>query len=61
MKGFRSKLLFAITTAFIFSLTPVLAIAGAGLLSYGAYLAWHPAAFIVGGVLVLFAAYDSTN
>lgn len=33
------------------------ALAGAALLSYGAALAWFPAGFIVGGVLLICAAW----
>ena len=57
MRAFVSKLSAQLSNA----VTPVLAIAGAGLLSYGAYLIYHPAAFIVGGVLILLAAWDSSN
>lgn len=39
----------------------VLALIGAALISYGVYLIYHPAAFIVGGVLILAAAWDASS
>jgi hypothetical protein len=39
----------------------VLALAGAGLVFYGVYLFCQPAAFIVGGVLLLAAAWDASS
>ena len=32
-------------------------LAGAGLLSYGAHMAWHPAGYLVGGGLLLAGAW----
>lgn len=32
-------------------------VAGVGSVAYGAWLAWHPAGFIVGGLLATAAAY----
>lgn len=40
-------------------LTPALAIAGSGLITYGVYLIYEPAAFLAGGVLLLVGAWDS--
>lgn len=42
-------------------LTPVLAVSGAGLATYGIYLIYEPAAFIVGGLLLLAAAWDASQ
>jgi len=61
MRVFVSKLRAKASNLFTGLLTPVLALAGAALLSYGAYMIYHPAAFIVGGLLVIYAAYDSSR
>ena len=55
MLGFMRKTIDQATSFF----TPALAIAGAGLFSYGAYLIYRPAAFVVGGVFLLLAAWDA--
>ena len=57
MRVFASKLRAAASR----SLTLCLGIAGAGLIAYGAYLVYPPAAFIIGGIIVLFAGWDSAN
>jgi len=51
MRGFISKL--------AGYLLQVAAVAGMGLISYGAYLAYPPAGYIVGGVLLLLAVFDA--
>lgn len=61
MKAFISKLAGFVSVVFTLSVTPVLAIFGAALLSYGAYLIYHPAGFIVGGIMLLLAAIDSSS
>lgn len=35
----------------------VIGLCGSGLLAYGAWLAWHPLGFIVGGVMSIIAAW----
>lgn len=61
MREFVSKFLTGISDLFTVVLIPFLVIAGAGLLSYGAYLIYAPAAFIVGGLLLLAAAWDASS
>lgn len=51
MRGFTSKL-----AGYIL---PVAAVAAMGLISYGAYLIYSPAGFIVGGALLLLAIFDA--
>jgi hypothetical protein len=51
MRGFVSKL--------AGYLLPVAAVAAMGLISYGAYLVYSPAGYIVGGVLLLLAVFDA--
>lgn len=51
MRGFISKL-----AGYIL---PIAAVAGMGLISYGAYLVYSPAGYIVGGVLLLLAVFDA--
>lgn len=50
----------ALASIFLIMTNPVaLAVAGAGLLSYGAYLIYAPAGYAIGGVLLLLAAWDA--
>ena len=51
----KAKRLFALV------LTPVLAIAGAGLVCYGVALIYLPAAYLVGGIALLAAAWDASQ
>lgn len=59
MREFSSKLVAFASVMFTLSVTPVLAFAGAGLLTYGTYLIYHPAGYIVGGILLIVLAIDS--
>lgn len=55
--GFIRKALASIPN--LFTLPLPLAMAGAALVSYGAYLIYHPAGFIAGGFLLLIGAWDA--
>jgi hypothetical protein len=55
MRAFASKL----GEIFQGAISPVTALLGAGLISYGTYLISHPAGFIVGGALLIAVAVDS--
>lgn len=59
MKGFIRKSLAGISNVFTHPST--LAIAGAGLLVYFSYLLYHPAAYAVGGIFLLLAAWDASR
>lgn len=55
--GFIRKSVASIPNLFTHPL--ILGLSGAGLLAYGAYLIYQPAGFVVGGVLLLVAAWDA--
>jgi hypothetical protein len=57
MMGFIRKTL--ASASLVFTHPSVLALAGAGLVSYGAYLIYHPAGFVTGGLLLLLASWDA--
>jgi hypothetical protein len=59
MKGFIRKA--RAGTLNLFTHPVALAIAGAGLLVYFSYLIYHPAAYAVGGIFLLLAAWDASR
>lgn len=61
LKAPTAKLIAFASVLFTLSITPVLAITGATLLTYGTYLIYHPAGYIVGGLILILAAIDSSS
>jgi hypothetical protein len=61
VRGFLSKVRAGTSSLFAHSITPVLAISGAGLFSFAIYTIYPAAGLAVGAVFLLFAAYDSST
>jgi hypothetical protein len=61
VKAFFSKLRTGSLNLLASTFAIILGIAGSALLCYGAYLIYKPAAFVVGGILVLYASYDASS
>lgn len=51
----------AVTGAWFFAVRDLAALVGIGLMSYGAWLAYRPAGYITGGILLLAGAWISAS